>query len=344
MWASRSVEASRRRLFSGVLLATVLSTAAAWADDAPATKPPEGDAKALLAEGKALFKKKDYTGACPKLEQSHDIEADLGTLSLLARCKEAAGQTASAWRLFVELEASAAQAKNVTKRNFARWRAGKLENKLSHVWVEVPHPVAGLEVRVGGFALLAEEWGTAVAADPGSVEIQATAPGHQPFDTTVDVSSKEMARVTIPALEAEPEPEAPAAPPPAPPAPPPPPAPPKAAPTSGPPVWTWVAYGVGVAGLAVGAGFGLKARSKNDDSKAECSGDVCNSRGFALRKDAIDAARFSNVGFGIGIAGVAAGTVLLLLPRNASTDASDSAQVTPIVGPRTLGVSGRMAW
>jgi hypothetical protein len=76
-----------------------------------------------------------------------------------------------------------------------------------------------------------------------------------------------------------------------------------------------VAVGAGVVGVGLGAFFGLRAQSKNDDSLALCRPDDpsrCTAEGKSLRDDAAGAATVSTIGFVAGGALLAGGVVLLL--------------------------------
>jgi hypothetical protein len=81
--------------------------------------------------------------------------------------------------------------------------------------------------------------------------------------------------------------------------------------------------GVGVASAAVGTYFGLRVGTKNDESKANCSGDTCTQAGFDARKDALTAATISDVTFIVAGAAIVGGAVLYFTaPRSARTSAS----------------------
>ena len=86
----------------------------------------------------------------------------------------------------------------------------------------------------------------------------------------------------------------------------------------------FVAGGVGVAGLAVGAIFGLQAMSARKDAEPDCSSDLarCNQKGLDAVDDAKGKALISTVGFAAGGALVATGLVLVLTaPRNREASA-----------------------
>ncbi len=109
-----------------------------------------------------------------------------------------------------------------------------------------------------------------------------------------------------------------------------------------------VAGGAGLAGLAVGAVFGVKALSQNGDSKAQCQPQdpaLCNPTGAALYKDAVTSAHVSTGSLVAGGAAVVAGLVVFLTASRPKAPA-DKARVEalPMVGAGTGGLAVRGVW
>jgi hypothetical protein len=80
------------------------------------------------------------------------------------------------------------------------------------------------------------------------------------------------------------------------------------------PTWAIIAYGVGAAGMAVGAVAGLAALNEKSALDENCSlgKDRCDPR-YQNDIDAMNRdATISSVGFGVGLVGIGVGTVLLL--------------------------------
>ncbi len=101
---------------------------------------------------------------------------------------------------------------------------------------------------------------------------------------------------------------------------------------------------VGIVLLGVGTAFGFVAKSKNDDSNAQCSGSACTARGLELTDSARSAATVSTITFVVGGAAVAGGILLYVLaPRgSSSTSASrtrDRLRVTPVFSAAGAGLS-----
>ncbi len=91
--------------------------------------------------------------------------------------------------------------------------------------------------------------------------------------------------------------------------------------------------GLGAAGLGVGAGFGVAARSARDRSNdGPCNAsDHCTPDGLSLRHDAISDALVSTVAFGVGIAAIGAcAVVTFALPHGAGNPVTVSP--APVAG------------
>jgi hypothetical protein len=110
----------------------------------------------------------------------------------------------------------------------------------------------------------------------------------------------------------------------------------------------YVALGVGVVGLGVGTVFLINGLGKKGD--ADDAFDACNSGAGGcntteernvndLEDDAASAKTLSAVGYGVGVAGVGTGIVLLVLAGNKSAE-NTQASITPWVGWQSAGVSG----
>ncbi len=272
------LRASVVRCAAACALATIAASPYARADESAAAQSLFDDAKKDMA-------RHDYADACPKLEESLRLQEALGTLLNLALCYEQQGRLASAWSKFLEVAAKARASGQSERARIGRDRAAALAPKLSHLVVDVPPAsrAEGLEIRRDGTALGAVEWGTAIPADPGPHTVEVSAPGKKPWSSTVTVpGGASTARLEIPALEALPDGQhaqrqtPSTTPPPAGSAPP-------AIATEPPPstpeqpghgrardVVTIAVAGVGAAGIAAGAVFGLLSLSKHNDATHEC--------------------------------------------------------------------------
>ncbi|WP_437924549.1 hypothetical protein WMF37_36835 [Sorangium sp. So ce291] len=279
-------------------------------------------AEALFREGRELVAKGKLAEACPKFAASQRLDPGYGTQWNLADCLERLGRSASAWAAFREAADMASRAGQADREAKATRRAADLEPKLERLSVAVSAPADGLVVRRNGAVLDAGAWGAALPVDPGKHRVEATAPGKKPFSVEAQTAGPgKVVTVEVPPLEDDPAAAAAAAPPqrggaaePGPAAPP--------APAAGDGdggagtrrTLSFVAGGVGVAGVVTGSIFGLVASSRWNRAQDEhCrTRTLCDDQGVALVDDARRAAALSNVGFIVGGIGLAAGVALFV--------------------------------
>ncbi|WP_437289809.1 hypothetical protein [Sorangium sp. So ce406] len=335
-----------RRAGLGLCAALISGAIPAWAEPSAAEK---ATAEALFDAALDLMKKGRNEEACPRLEQSHRIDPGIGTLLYLAECYEKTGRTASAWATFRQAMSESQAAGQTDRARKAQARAARLEPGLSKLTIDVaPEALAidGLTVSVAGKALERPLFGIAIPRDPGEIAIEASAPGHETWKTTVKLgatSAAESVKVppltrlsAVPSVPGTPVPSAEEGPAPAPA-----PARSAAAPAESGGDTTrligLVVGGAGVVGLGVGTFFGVRAISKNGEAEDYCKGGATceDPRGVTLTDEASSAATASNVAFGLGTAAVIGGAVLyfVVAPRQTSR-----VQVGPMVDGRNVGL------
>ncbi|HEU4406605.1 MAG TPA: hypothetical protein VFS43_15165 [Polyangiaceae bacterium] len=290
-------------------------TAAAQPAGPAGTEP--ATAEALFREGRRLLKDGKVDEACAALAESQRLDPSSGTLLNLADCHERQGKIATAWAEFVRVGQSASTRGNETRAAEAKRRAAQLEPKLSYLTVSVAPGAGALTVKRNGETVEAAQYGVPVPVDPGEQTIAAEAAGRLPFRRSVTVrAGGERVQIEVPALAPEPTRAgpAPAGPGPIGPAP----VRPEAAPApraGGKPVLGYVAGGVGVAALGVGAVFGLRAVSTYQDAKDACPPphQDCSEGAIDDRKQAGRDAWVANIGIGVGVVALAAGAYLLFV-------------------------------
>jgi serine/threonine-protein kinase len=313
----------------------------------------EATAETLFQEAKALMAQGKFAEACPKLAESQELDPAVGTLLYLGECYDQNGQTASAWATFSSAADAAQRAGQSDRARTARERANEIAKKLSKLTINVDPAArtAGLQIKRDGVRVGDATWGIAVAVDPGEHAIEASAPGKKPWVRNVKVEpGSGQTSVAVPPLEAESgtlaEPSRAPTPPPA---------------TSTPPVDAGSATGrgktqrviglavggLGVAGLAVGTGFGLRAKSKQKQADKYCQGSdppQCSQPGVDLLHEGHSSATLANVGFAVGGVALVGGVVLYLTAPSASVPRTASIArrlltVTPEVGPQSSRVT-----
>jgi hypothetical protein len=291
-------------------------------------------AQALFDEAKRLIQKGDAAAACPKLEESERLEASIGTKLNLANCYEKVGRTASAWILYLEVESDTKRNGQLERQTMAHNHAAALQPTLSHLTINVPPAsrVPGLVVERDGAPVGEAQWGLSIPVDPGSHAVKARAPGKKDWQSTLSVAADASAQsLSIPALDNAPVTEKG-----------------QTAPTKphnqAQRTAAFVSFGVGGVGAVLGAVFGLRAISKNNQSNAadKCQADTCNPGGTALRNSARSSGTISTVAFAVSGAALATGLVLFFTDSKkeapASAQLSAGAFATPSGGE--LGLRG----
>jgi len=306
------------RLASTLLISLALALGAAPALAQSSTAAAE----ALFQEGRTLFQAGKYAEACPKLAESQRLDPATGTLLTLALCHENEGKLASAWAEFTDVEGRAQREGRDDRVKIAREHATALRPRLSTLAVDVMPDAAttpGFELRVDGVVIGAGSFGVAVPVDGGEHRLDATAPGKAPWHGTVTVKPEaDAVRVSVPALgDAATATAAPVRMPTAEDAPPPdePASDGSAMRTAG-----LITAGAGVVALGVGTFLAFDAKSKYDDAKAKCDGNVCPSGPYQDSEDARSQGTLATVVFAVGGAALATGAVLFFIAPSGSKD------------------------
>jgi hypothetical protein len=305
-------------------------------------------AEALFNKGLAEMEAKKFDTACPALAESHRIDPRAGTLFTLAECENKAGKIATAvaryedyLRAFGRLTADQ-QSKQKGREKIAAEQKAALSPHVPQLTLVLPQAApSGTVVKRGEAVLGAPSLGIALPVDPGEHVVTTQAPGGPVHEQRFTISLDEKKTVE---LEVEVGAAAPAA------------AAPSDAvgvnvdsrdtsdPGQGRRTIAFVVGGVGVAGVVVGAIMGGLTLGKKSTIDDHCDGPRCDAEG----KDAADSAQttglVSTIGFGVGIAGLAAGTVLLLTAPKKQEASARGWTPTIALGPRGAGAGVQGAW
>ena len=289
-------------------------------------------AEALFQEGKKLMADGKYTEACPKLAESNRLDPGAGALTALALCHKAEGKWASSWSEFKDVVSLARRDGRKDREQVALASIAELEPKLSRLTIEVDATTLAPqeEILLDDVPFQRAAYGQSLPADPGLHRITARAPGKKPWETTTTLAEKKDAKpiiivVKVPALEDVPA-EAPVVQAP----------PPPTMDVSGPrergnnrKIVSYAVGGAGIAAVAVGAVFGVRALSKNSDSDQLCGNPCASQAGLDANSDARSAATISNIAIGVGAAAIITGVVLYLTaPSSHSTRAANGGFLT----------------
>ncbi len=301
------------RLRTTSLAILVVSCSVSLPTGARAEPTESAAAQALFDQGKQLMATGKYADACPRLEESQRLDPALGTLLNLADCYEKGGRLASAWTRFAEAEGMARSGGHAEAQRVARDRAAKLAVRLSRLVIEVPASALapGLEVQRDGVVVGQAQWGAAIPVDGGEHTVVATAPSRRRWQMRVSVApSGATQRVQLPALQADPT-ATPATP-----------ATPATAPSSHPSAAASSPRAVGPSGLA--------------PSSAVASGIPSPSAGLGAEGQPLGPARtLALVAGGVGLAGIAVGTVFGLQSKAKHDEALDGHCVGALCSDQT---------
>lgn len=273
--------------------ACTMATLAAAVPARAQSRSDPAAARALFMEARQLMADKKPELACPKFEESQRLDPGIGTLFNLADCWEKIGRSASAWTRFLDVASAARSAGQAERERVARERATKLEPKLSRLTIQVQTPASGERVSKDGVEIGPAEWGTAVPSDPGDHVVEASAPGKKVWRSTAKLAAA-GAKVIVSVPPLEDEPAAEA--------------PPTAAPTP-----MTKAPSTEVAQPIVDSGMGReRAESSSPGSTQRVLGYVVG---------------------GLGVAGLAAGTIFALRYNSKNDEALGicSSSSTPCV-------------
>jgi|JI10StandDraft_1071094.scaffolds.fasta_scaffold02716_21 hypothetical protein len=313
------------------------------------------DAEVLFNEAVALETEGNIPKACEAFEASNRIEPRAGTLIRLGQCREKQQLFVSAWSAYKD---ALTRVKDPAKKKLAEERIKALEPTLSYLTVSVPDDVRvdGLVVTRNGKPVDPVLWNRAVPVDGGSYTIVGSAPGQEPWQTTVEVApTKDKASIEVPRFKAI---ETLVTPPTgdgggvtAPPIGDKPDDPPGGGEGGAPSAFTGkrkLALGLAGVGLvAIGGGvvLGLSAKGLEDDAFALCPDPATPCADAAEAQDLTDRAGsralFANVAYGVGGAAIVGAAVLWFTGAPAK---SDRVAVAPRLGAGFTGVAVRIGW
>lgn len=318
------------------VLGGAVDASAAGVSVEAASAEQRDQAQRKFTEGMKAFDAKRYDQALEGFRASYDIVASPNSHLMIARALREKGDLVLAYREMqqVHREASAAAAadkKYEKTEQAARAELAEMAKRLGFVVVQLEHAPAGVTVTVAGETVAPDQLGQPLVVAPGQVAIVATAPGEAPVEQTLSIEAGATEPVTL--AFAEPQPAAP--------------------PPSAPSVefntskmdmrtWSYVAGGVGVAGLVTFAVFGGLNQAKYNDLQDACPNNRCPPD----RQSDIDAGKAyqtaANVGLGVGILGLGTGTVLYLLSNKSSAEQQNAAAKVPmlVVGRDSVTVQG----
>ena len=292
---------------------TSLASTAAHAEPSPTDRAV---AQTLFDQGRAFMDEGRFAEACGAFARSQKLDPGAGTRLNLAICHEAEGRTATAWTEFNEALSQAKRDHREDREQLAQQHIAALTPNVPHARLEVKDKSEGLELRLDDALLDRAVWEGPIPIDPGDHVVTASAPGKRPWTSRVRFASGEMQSVVVPVLDEVVIGQAGTL-----------------LPERGHRTLGWVLVGGGIAGVAVGTYFGVRALDAKSESDRLCPSSPCTDReGASLSRDAVTLGWGANIGIGVGLVALAVGTVLVLTYKPGSRPPIASAvAVSPLL-------------
>lgn len=286
------------------------------AEAAPAPNPSAVEvATQRFLAGQTLYEEAKYALAIKEFQASYDAVKSPNSRLYVARCIRKLGRKKDAYNEYVlvvaEAEKRAAEdAKYAGTLSAAKDELAELKTEVAVLRLLIPADVKVASIRIDNEAIDASRFLLGgVAVELGPVLVSAEAKGRKPFNKTLEFKAGDDRKVAVelPLDDSD-----------------------NQKPGSSLRTYAYVSGGVGVAGLALWGIFGVMAKSRYDDLKAQCQG-----RCDASFQDQVDAGRtettVSNIALAFGIAGIAAGAGLFAWDLSSSKKAGDNSKSSTVL-------------
>jgi hypothetical protein len=309
---------------SAFLFALTLCLAAPiWAfAQTPAEK---ARAEQQFRQARKSMEARDFQKALELLRESQSIEKRPSTLLNIAVCEEELGQLATALLHFREVGPQLPP--RDARLAIIKEHVDKLEPRVPRLDISVPAGApTGTTVTLDGSPVEPAAWGAPIAVDPGPHVVVVTAPGAPPQRREVLAVEARSLVVSFAPWSSAPRPPDRRAP----------------SPSDGRRDAGFVVGGVGLAGLGVFAVTGFLAIAQHDALEKECPSHVGCSRSVVDGAESGKALTVaSTVGLAIGVAGLAAGTFLVVTSAPGKKPPTTATfGFAPLAGGAALSASG----
>lgn len=294
-------------------------------------------AQKTFEAGDDLFEYGRYEEAITAFRASQALVASPNSRLMIGRCLRELGRKAEAYAEFAATVDEAEQNGGRYAETLAAATAERDAMKTQIAFLVVDAAAEpGLEgFRIGEQRYSSEHFSKPIALDPGRVEVVTIVNGADGRTATLDAEAGKT--YPLPTGDGQSAAPAAAAPPPSPPA--------QSESTkvvattdsgSGLRTAAWISAGVGVAGAAGFAIFGMMSKSQYDSLDEECPGGRC----APDRQADIDSGErnqlFANIGLAVGVVGIGVGATLFVL--SSGSDEPEHGRVT--VGPAGVAYRG----
>jgi hypothetical protein len=311
---------------------------------ARATPDASTQADARYDEGKALLLRGEFAAACVKLEESWKLAPAGRTAIALGACREGQGKHAAAYRIYGEARIYAEREGRRDRVAYVEQQRAQLEEHIGRVRVELAPEVASAAptLTLDGERVEPGEASDAIVVDVGAHRLIVTLPGRADRVVDFEIAARQT-HVVLVAAEPSPAvasssssvPAAASTKPPAPPAP-----PPREPARSRSTTRTvgLVTGAFGVASLAVGTYFGVRAWSLGRDVADACPAGRCTDPAqLDQNARAHRYARASDWTIAGGVVAIAAGAGLYLF-------GGEERRATVVVAPGVALISWQTTW
>jgi hypothetical protein len=317
---------SARGLAVALFVATIGAPTALYAQDAapaeaPAEPAPPSAAEAFYEQGLKDMLAGNFEAGCPSLSESYKLDPMPGALFTLAECFAKWGKLATAQSQYSDY-LDRVMRMTGAERNKQQGRIEVAEEQIKSLATRVPQLTIvteadlppGAVVTRNGERVLPAMLNRELPVDPGAQQLKVEAPGYVSAEYSRQLSEGQRQELRIAPLVPT---GANGAPPPS----------GEGGGTGITRTWAYVAGGVGVAGLLVGAitgGITIGHKGTIDDN---CIDVRCNADGIDAADAATTTGAISTVGFIVGGIGLAAGVTFWFLADDDS--AADQAGAAP---------------
>lgn len=292
-------------------------------------------AQQRFTRGAGLYEQRSFAPALDEFRASLALYGSPNTRLYVARCLRELGRLDEALPEFERAMREAGDRASTDPRYAATRDAAQTEMlaiapRVGRLTLTIPDAPAGVVVRVNDREIPREALGVAFPVMPGALRIVVESVEHETETRTTEVAAGREVTVGVVlrrrprAVEGQTElqrPVVPVAPPPS-----------RGVSRN----LAWIGFGVGAAGLISFAAFGAAAGGTFSDLQTRCGNAPCPPSEQGTVNQGRTFTTAANVSLGVGIAGVVAGVVLLIVGRSPSAPPRVSLQVAP----DSLGLAG----
>ena len=316
---------SRRRRLLATFIAglTLLASTPSRASDAP----PEAQAHAAATHfdrGVKLYEERDWRAALVEFQRAYEIAPQYRVLYNVGQCLYQVEDYVGSLDAFEKYMAEGSAEVPPERRDQVQGILGELRGRVAHV--RVMANVEGAEIAVDDVVVGTTPLASPLLVSAGRRKIVASKAGRTGVVRFVDVAGEDSVDVTL-TLETAPRTDWVAA---------------GGSTREGrSPVPAIVAFSIAAAGGAVGVVSGIEAMGNKLDLDRACSAHSCPPSSESLIDESKRNAALSSIGFAVGVAGLGAGILVLLLPKlGADRSTARANAVRPFLGPGSVGATG----